>query len=174
MADTRQFFLLDAVDIEFPPEYGTERKNDQANMRDDLYEQLIEDFGYLRRMGKARDEDDYAVVNVGPSVVPNPYLPTFRVYAYNISGTTDKDGLYSEDKVEELKKKKKKKKKGGRNHKHRRGPRKGERFKKCKDAAYQDSWRCHLDEEWHSDAEAPSRSNTLWTPLGYAQVREKG
>ena len=50
----------------------------------DLWETLVNDFGEMTK--DKLDLDEYAVVNVGPSVVPNPYVPTFRVYAYNVTG----------------------------------------------------------------------------------------
>jgi len=94
--------------------------------------------------------DDYAVVNVGPSVVPNPYLPSFRIYSYN---TTGGKGASGQEK---------------RRHGHRRGS--DGNNATCQSDKYADTWRCHLNREWHSDAKSPSRSNRQWTPLGYAQV----
>jgi endopolyphosphatase len=141
--------------------------NEDVLGHDGLYDELIEDFTALRREVKARSEDDFAVVTVAPSVVPNPYLPSFRVYAYNVTAAADGSMLLKKTKKDKKDKKKKKKKKG-----HRRGPQKGDRFKLCKeDEARLKSWRCHLAEEWHSDPDAPCRTNKLWTPLGYAQVR---
>lgn len=94
--------------------------------------------------------DDYAVVNVAPSVVPNPYLPSFRVYSYNVTGGEERPS-----------------KQGKRKHGHRRDDRNNAT---CKSVEHAESWRCHLNEPWHSDADSPSRSNRQWTPLGYAQV----
>lgn len=116
-----------------------------------LYDSLINDFGDLPKKGKT-DHDNYGVVNVSPSVIPNPYLPSFRIYTYNIT--------HSGENVHTKKKKRK--------HGHRRG--KGNKAEMCKKKAYKNSWRCKLDKSWHSDPEAPSRMNTLWSPLGYAQV----
>jgi endopolyphosphatase len=117
-----------------------------------LYYSLIDDFGELPKKGKT-DLDNYGVVNVSPSVVPNPYLPSFRIYTYNITHAGDNTNM-----------KKKKKRKHG----HRRGE--GNKAELCKKKANKDSWRCKLDKPWHSDPDAPSRTNTLWSPLGYAQV----
>ena len=118
----------------------------------------MDDFGRMRKE-KKRDEADYAVVNVSPSVVPNPLLPSFRVFSYNVTGAEHLDADAA------LKKHKKKKHRGDD------VPQKGDRFEKCKkgepDAG---GWRCHLDKPWHSSPDAPSRTNTLWSPLGYAQV----
>ncbi|KAI0092667.1 Metallo-dependent phosphatase-like protein [Irpex rosettiformis] len=53
----------------------------------ELYKSLLKNFNYIaKQANKNIDYDALAVVNVGPSVVPNPYLPSFRVYAYNITG----------------------------------------------------------------------------------------
>jgi len=109
----------------------------------------LEDFGTLPKKAKESEIDDYAVVNVAPSVVPNPYLPSFRIYSYN---TTEGKGASGQK----------------RRHGHRRAS--DGNNATCKSDKYADTWRCHLNQEWHSDAKSPSRSNRQWTPLGYAQV----
>jgi hypothetical protein len=54
----------------------------------DLYKLLLTAFGHIsKKSSKKLDYDALAVVNVAPSVVPNPYLPSFRIYAYNLSGS---------------------------------------------------------------------------------------
>ena len=116
-----------------------------------LFETLIEDFSTLPKSAKHTKYEDYAVVNVGPSVVPNPYVPTFRIFSYNISEANVK-----------LAKKRK--------HGHHRGDQ-GNKTTQCESEEYQDTWWCHLDKPWYSDSTAPSRSNGRLTPLGYAQVR---
>ncbi|KAF8195878.1 Metallo-dependent phosphatase-like protein [Mycena galopus ATCC 62051] len=134
------FFFLEASDLMIfdPP---------TVNSNNNLFNALIADFS---AMPKEKDisYDHYAVINVAPSVVPNPYLPGFRVFSYNITGTpnTLKD------------------RKPG----HHRGSSK-DKEKQCKLDKYRETWKCQLNETWHSDPKAPSRSNTLWTPLGYAQ-----
>ena len=85
-ADARQqFFFIEALNLEFPPE-------DDVRIRahDGLYDDLLVDFERVRKE-KKRDEADYAVVNVSPSVVPNPLLPSFRVFSYNITGAEHLD-----------------------------------------------------------------------------------
>lgn len=106
------------------------------------------------------------MINVSQPVVPNPYLPTFRIFSYNTSeGSTDTDdGQSNEDR-----KKKKKKKGTKRKHGHRRGDH-GNKDHHCKEEPYRDSWKCHLNDTWYSDPDSPSRSNQQWTGLGYAQV----
>ena len=123
-------------------------------MRQDLYSALVDEFSALPTEAKGLDLANYAVINVGPSVVPNPYLPSFRVFSYNVSGNADVDM---------------KKKRSKRRHGHRHGDH-GDKASYCRREMYQDSWKCHLNETWHSDPESPSRSNKQWTPLGYAQV----
>jgi len=145
------FFLLEAGDLEFPSEPDLTSDKARLEARKGLYDSLIDDFGDLPTRGKT-DYDNYGVINISPSVVPNPYLPSFRIYTYNITNAGDNVGV---------------KKKPKRKHGHRRG--KGNKAELCKKKTYKDSWRCNLDEPWHSDQDAPSRINTLWSPLGYAQ-----
>jgi len=118
-----------------------------------LFETLIQEFSTLPKSAKDTKYEDYAVVNVGPSVVPNPYIPTFRIFSYNITGVN----------VESWNKEMK------RNHGHNRGH-EGNKTQ-CKS---EDTWRCHLDHPWHSDPGAPCRSNKRLTPLGYAQYYVPG
>lgn len=120
-----------------------------ASNHDDLYDTLLQDFSALPKSSKKTDLDGYAVINVSPPVVPNPYLPTYRVFAYNVSNIAGSSSK--------------------RKHGHHRG---GGTDKKtlCKQAAYQDSWKCQLNDPWYSDPDSPSRTNQQWTPLGYAQV----
>ena len=151
-----QFFLLEAEDLEFPSESSLIPDKVTSEGHDGLYDSLITDFGGLPKKGKT-DHDNYGVVNISPSVVPNPFLPSFRIYTYNITHAADSANM------------KKMKKSGKRKHGHRRG--KGNKVELCKKKQYKDSWRCKLDEPWYSDPDAPSRVNTLWSPLGYAQVR---
>ncbi|KAI0269150.1 endopolyphosphatase [Gloeopeniophorella convolvens] len=152
------FFLLEAGDLQFPSE-STVVPADVSGTRDWLYETLVKDFGDLPKKAKT-EHDDYGVINVAPSVVPNPYLPSFRIFTYNITHAHNSASL-----------KKDKKKKGGKEPKRKHGHRRGDGDKEtlCKKKGYENSWRCRLQEPWHSDPEAPSRVNTLWSPLGYAQ-----
>ncbi|KAI0254387.1 Metallo-dependent phosphatase-like protein [Lactifluus subvellereus] len=147
------FFLLEAGDLEFPSESDLTPADKAASKgHKGLYDTLVDDFSNLPKKGKA-DHDNYGVVNIAPSVVPNPYLPSFRIYTYNITQARDSANM--------------KKKKPKRKHGHRRG--KGNKERLCKKKKFEDSWRCKLDEPWYSDPDAPSRINSLWSPLGYAQ-----
>ncbi len=130
--------------------------------RKTLAETLMNDFSELPS-AKKTDLDEYAVINVSPSVVPNPYLPTFRVFAYNITGAPA--ARQDEDVVEaEQKKMKESKRKHG--HRH---PKKDKNLD-CSKKEYRDTWACRPKKPYHASEDSPSRINQLWTPLGYAQV----
>lgn len=145
---------MEAGDLEFPSKSHLTPSSDKVTSEasDGLFDSLIDDFGELPKKRKT-ELDNYGVVNVSPSVVPNPFLPSFRIYTYNIT--------HAGDNMNMTKKKKRK-------HGHRRGE--GNKADLCKKKANKDSWRCKLDKPWHSDPDAPSRTNTLWSPLGFAQV----
>jgi len=140
------FFFLEASDLNLVIESAEPEPGVSSN--DDLYKTLLQDFSALPKSSKKTDLDNYAVINVSPPVVPNPYLPSFRVFAYNVSGSVRSSSK--------------------RKHGH---PRGGgtDKDSLCKKAKYQDSWKCHLKDPWHSDPDSPSRTNQRWTPLGYAQ-----
>jgi endopolyphosphatase len=123
----------------------------------------VEDFGAIPNITNESGYDNYTIINVTPSVIPNPYVPSFRIFAYNNTGV--------EVTKKEKKKKKKKKKGSNRKHGHRHGH--GDKESECKKSVYKDTWRCRLKEGWHSSSDAPSRRNVQWSPLGYAQVRER-
>lgn len=98
-------------------------------------------------------------------MVPNPYLPTFRIFTYNITGANSAVGTLScDERARALKDRVPK-------HPHGGGGKAGDKKKLCKEKEHKGSWKCKLHEPWHSDDKAPSRMNTLWSPLGYAQVR---
>ncbi|KAL0070755.1 Endopolyphosphatase [Marasmius tenuissimus] len=160
------FFFVEAVDLELE----LDRQKDmpagetpggvEINGEGDLYSAIMDDFATLPSTSKV-ELDEYAVINVSPPVVPNPYLPTFRIFSYNISSV--------EAAVNKKKKKKKGKKGGKRKPGHHRGKH-GDKSVHCKEEPFQTSWKCHLSNDtWHSDPESPSRKNQLWTPTGYAQ-----
>jgi len=126
---------------------GGGRASQQA---DDLSAILLEEFAELPKK-KGTDEDWYSVINVSPSVVPNPFVPSFREFTYNTTGS-EVGGL-----------KKKKGKKG-----KKRPPKKGKRVD-CGKKENKGRWECRKRQGGHQDAEAPARRNGMWTPLGYAQ-----
>ena len=91
-----------------------------------------------------------------PSLVPM-YLLSFRIFVYNATGELYEPGHLGEDEQP--------------------GP--ATRSMRdvagalCADPEYAHTWRCQLTEPWHSSPKSPSRTNALWTPLGFAQVRSK-
>lgn len=125
---------------------------DNLSKHRDLYKSLLEEFSLLPQPKKI-DLDEYAIINVSPSLVPNPYLPTFRIFTYNI--TNVEDALASGSPVQET----------------RQIPQvNGRKSSLCEEERYQDSWKCKLEFNPPSNPNAPSRKSKLWTPLGYAQV----
>lgn len=135
---------------------GREDEDEEGDIgqasKNNLAETLMQDFGSLP---KKADQDDYVVVNVGPAVVPHPYLPTFRIFAYNATG--------AEVKKEEVDMTKRK-------HGHRYPKKKDV---DCKQKEHRETWACRPKKPQYANPHAPSRTNRLWTPLGYAQVRSE-
>ncbi|KAG6821271.1 hypothetical protein H0H93_002381 [Arthromyces matolae] len=140
------FSFLESIDLEF-----TDDKNKFSVLRSatPLYDTLLREYAALPL--KKLNHDEYTVVNIAPSVVPNPYLPSFRIFAFNVTGERYN---YKVNK--------------GREHGHQRGDG-GDKDKKCLLKKYKNTWKCYLNETWNSDPESPSRSNKQWSPLGYAQ-----
>ena len=100
-----------------------------------MYNGLLKNFEDLPKAKRNSTYDDYAVVNVSPSVVPNPYLPSFRIFAYNTTGTPYVPALHANQ-----------------------------------TSCYETAGQCDVAEQWYASPDSPSRTNRLWTPLGYAQV----
>lgn len=151
------FFFLEADDLELPASPRAARRVGAAS-HDALYAALISDFEDLPRRAKI-DAGDYAVVNVAPAVVPNPYTPGFRVFSYNITGaegrvaggggsrgkeggfggeriTPDDEASEADDGREEHVEAT-----GKRKHGHHRGG-KGDKQSGCKKGPWADTWRC--------------------------------
>lgn len=149
-----QFSLLDADDLEIrPDDLALDTQSRPSTQSNGLYEDLLDDFSDLPKASSKTDYANYAVINVSPSVVPNPYLPSFRIYTYNVTGADAGTNLTTSKNPP-------------------RPPRGAPASKKaqCKKKEYRDTWKCRLGDEWHSSPSSPSRSNTLWSPLGFAQV----
>ncbi|KAG2141710.1 Metallo-dependent phosphatase-like protein [Suillus bovinus] len=157
------FYFVKAADLNVSPE---EDRMISHSSEGTMFEALMADFKALAKRSKHLNYDDYAVVNVSPSLVPNPYLPSFRVFSYNISGLGSTTvGAVGED--EYLLMTKKERASRWKHLPYRHGN-DGNDGRQCTSAEYRDSWRCKF-RPWRSDSHAPSRQNTLWTPLGYAQ-----
>lgn len=150
------FSFLEADDLEFISESDEKMAGSVIAQEEkkpmDLYHMLLKEYEALPSTFKKTNEDDFAVVNISPPVVPNPYLPTFRVFSYNISDAAT-------DKYRTSKKKKHGRKRGHRENKK----------KICKERPFHDMWKCRLKQAWYSDEDSPSRTNRRLTPLGYAQ-----
>lgn len=159
-----QFFFLEADDLANEPRQvslGSEDEVDATKKRKELYNGLLRDFAELPKSSQNTSHGDYGVVNVAPSVVPNPYLPSFRIFTYNTTGSPYNPGHLGEE--EQL------------------VPRDGNRKLSTQRLDDVESPRCDLrgnmtieacrpSRNWHSSPQSPSRTNRLWTLLGYAQV----
>jgi len=163
--NTDHFFFLTTEDMILPDE--DEDSLQAWRKRESLAETLMNDFGELPS-AKKTDLDEYAVINVSPSVVPNPYLPSFRVFAYNITGAPvirqEGQGTDDDTTIDAEKKKKK-----GSKRKHGHGHPKKDKNIDCSKKEYRDTWACRPKKPYHASEDSPSRENQLWTPLGYAQ-----
>ena len=161
-----QFFLLNSADITRPSlsEDSHNTDDDSAGFKrkhKELYDTLLKDFSGLPKASQNINHDNYGVVNVAPAVVPNPYLPSFRIFVYNITGTEytpedlDSSARLRSDDTESNR---------GGNHVS------GLAASRCASPPDENTWRCRLNRPWHSNESAPSRTNRMWSPLGYAQV----
>ncbi|KAI6035383.1 hypothetical protein F5J12DRAFT_902200 [Pisolithus orientalis] len=83
------FMKADDVHVEGDTDADAEETPELTKHAASLFDMLIADFLRLPGPKDEIDYGDYAVVNVNPSVVPNPYVPTFRAYVYNVTGLTD-------------------------------------------------------------------------------------
>ncbi|KAG1836936.1 Metallo-dependent phosphatase-like protein [Suillus subalutaceus] len=129
-----------------------------------LFRTLITDFSEIPEPLEDTQYDNYAVVNVNSAIVPNPYIPSFRIFTYNTTGLARfvKD-IGSDPYLETMKATQRQR---ALNHEQ------VHAFKKkpkCERKKSRNTWRCHFDKPWHSDSESPSRRNSLWSPLGFAQ-----
>ncbi|KIY49244.1 endopolyphosphatase [Fistulina hepatica ATCC 64428] len=164
------FFFLEANELDPPaPDSDDSEDNTNVSAHTGLYEGLVSEFARIPPK-KETKVNEYVVINVSPSVVPNPYLPSFRIFSYNITGAADllasgaKSKRRGEPKAEIEPERTIVESQRDHGHKH------GDRSIKkqyCKDN--KNTWICHFDEPWHASKGSPSRTNTLWTPLGYAQ-----
>jgi len=148
------FSFLDADEINM---------SSKTSSRGTLFETLIADFSEIPAPLEDTRYDDYAVVNVNAAIVPNPYIPSFRIFTYNITGlsTLTKD-IGSDPYLQTIKATQRRR---ALNHEQVRTFKKP----KCEYKKFRNAWRCQPDKPWHSDSESPSRRNSLWSPLGFAQ-----
>lgn len=128
-----------------------------------LFETLIADFAEIPEPLEDTHYDNYAVVNVNAAIVPNPYIPSFRIFTYNTTGLSGfvKD-VGSNPYLQTVKATQRRR---ALNHEQVRGFKKP----KCERKKYRNTWRCQFEKPRHSDSKSPSRRNSLWSPLGFAQ-----
>ncbi|KAG1805680.1 uncharacterized protein BJ212DRAFT_1486239 [Suillus subaureus] len=148
------FSFLDADEIDMSMKTSSSRT---------LFQTLISEFSEIPEPLEDTHYDNYAVVNTNAAVVPNPYIPSFRIFTYNTTGLSGfvKDigsGPY-------LQTMKATQRRRASNH----GQVRTSKKPKCERKKSRNTWRCHFDKPWHSDSESPSRHNSLWSPLGFAQ-----
>ncbi|KAJ4478099.1 endopolyphosphatase [Lentinula aciculospora] len=150
------FFFIEAKNLEIGNNFTG------ASEHNDLFDSLLDDFAQIPK-SKQTDFHEYAVINVSPPVVPNPYLPTFRIFTYNITGVEDAlaDGSSIrqmntiDTQTEELP------------SQYRRRPR--DKSSQCEGGVHSNSWKCQLLFDPPENADGPSHTSRSWTPLGYAQ-----
>ncbi|CAE6523142.1 unnamed protein product [Rhizoctonia solani] len=115
-----------------------------------ISDKLHDEFKALSKQEKV-DYDDYFVVNIGPSVIPE-YTPSVRVYTYNITGADSAepslianiDGSLDSEELNASK-------------------------TDCTKKENKDKKKCVFKKPRHANKRSPSRRNTLWSPTGYAQ-----
>ncbi|KAJ3997021.1 Metallo-dependent phosphatase-like protein [Lentinula boryana] len=150
------FFFVEAKDLE------SGNNISRASKHNDLYDSLVVDFAQLPKPKKT-DLDEYAIINVSPPVVPNPYLPTFRIFTYNITGVekalADGSSIRHVDVIDT----------GTEGLLDQRQVKLRDELSHCTDELCRNSWKCRLQFDPPQNADAPSRTSRLWTPLGYAQ-----
>jgi hypothetical protein len=149
-----QFAYVGPRDLQHPKDED-ERFNKKKK---DLFQLLMRSFARLEEPSQL-DLNEYSVIHASPSVVPNPYLPTLRLWGYNVSDLDVRLSPAHGNNAGQLKKGVK--------------PRHGRPSKtRCKRREDKFKWWCQLPERpWYSDENAPSRKNGPLTPLGYVQVR---
>jgi endopolyphosphatase len=164
-----EFYYVSVADLDVRPEGDTPLF--QSSKKGTIYDEVMASFEALPETSEQLNYDDYAIVSVSPALVPNPYLPTFRIFSYNISGLQSSSvGAVGED--EYLQKTKMGRAARWMHLPYRHGDH-GNNSPQCRSASYRDSWKCKRLRSWRSDGLAPSRKNSLWSPLGYAQVRRR-
>ncbi|KAI6003997.1 hypothetical protein EDD15DRAFT_2385097 [Pisolithus albus] len=127
-----------------------------------LFDALVADFSRLPGPQDGMDYGNYAVVNVNPSVVPNPYVPTFRAYVYNVTGLPTGGGreVGGSERYDRV---------GFRGSPDHQGKPEGGAMKWEGGPGRDELKACGVDFDGRVPFGSPSRWNLLWTPLGYAQ-----
>ncbi|KAG1735436.1 Metallo-dependent phosphatase-like protein [Suillus lakei] len=148
------FSFLDADEIDM----STETSSGST-----LFETLISDFSEIPEPLEDTHYDNYAVVNINAAIVPNPYIPSFRIFTYNTTGLSSfASDVGSDPYLQTIKATQRRR---ALNH----GQVRAIKKPKCERKKHRSTWRCQFDKPRHSDSESPSRRNSLWSPLGFAQ-----
>ncbi|CAE6533008.1 unnamed protein product [Rhizoctonia solani] len=141
-------FIVHSIDtiLDPTPSMRITGRNKEAQISDRLYA----DFKALSKKEKV-DYDDYFVLNIGPSVIPE-YTPSVRVFTYNITGidSAEPSPIANVDRSldsEELNTSK----------------------IDCTKKEHKNKKKCVFKKPRHANKRSPSRRNTLWSPTGYAQ-----
>ncbi|CAE6392191.1 unnamed protein product [Rhizoctonia solani] len=142
-------FIIHSIDdilAPTPPMRITGRKKESL-----IADKLHAEFKELSKQKKV-DYDDYFIVNIGPSVIPE-YTPSIRVFTYNVTGA-DSDGSSPVAKVDDE-------------------PLDSEEMNAskidCRKKDNKNKKKCVFKKPRHANKRSPSRRNTLWSPTGYAQ-----
>jgi len=148
--NTDHFAYVGTRDLQHPKEENTRYKS-----KKNLFQILMRSFARLEKPSQL-DLDTFSVIHTSPSVVPNPYLPTLRVWSYNVSGLGVVGLTAASERIG---------RKNGSKGKDARPSK-----KRCKRREDKYKWWCQLPKRpWYSDENAPSRKNGPLTPLGYVQ-----
>ncbi|KAG8692017.1 Endopolyphosphatase [Ceratobasidium sp. 423] len=142
---TRMWIIIDDVLAPTPSMRITGRKKESL-----LSDKLHDKFTALSKQEKV-DYDDYFVVNIGPSVIPE-YTPSVRVYTYNITGADSAEPSLIANVDESLDSEELNASKID-----------------CTKKENKDKKKCIFKKPRHANKRSPSRRNTLWSPTGYAQ-----
>lgn len=154
--NTDHFYFMKADDVHVDGDANLGTLN-LADHTASLFDMLVADFSRLPGPQDGLDYGDYAVVNVNPSVVPNPYVPTFRAYAYNVTGLQEVGGGERYDRF------------GFRGSPDHQGMSESGAMKGEGGPERDELEGCGVDFDCRVHFGSPSRRNLLWTPLGYAQ-----
>ncbi|KAI6113670.1 hypothetical protein EV401DRAFT_2090727 [Pisolithus croceorrhizus] len=154
--NTDHFYFMKADDVHVDGDANLGTLN-LAEHAASLFDMLVADFSRLPGPQDGIDYGDYAVVNVNPSVVPNPYVPTFRAYAYNVTGLQEVGGGERHDRF------------GFRGSPDHQGMSESGTMKGRGGPERDKLEGCGVDFDCGVHFGSPSRRNLLWTPLGYAQ-----
>ncbi|KAG9123357.1 hypothetical protein FRC07_015054 [Ceratobasidium sp. 392] len=138
------FMIYGVDDILSPPSMRITGRNKESSIAENVRASCKE---FARK--KKLDYDDYFIVNIGPSVIPE-YTPSVRIFTYNVTNAESSDfddnkdaGLdWSEPSISKI---------------------------DCSKKENKNKKQCVFKKPRHANKHSPSRTNTLWSPTGYSQ-----